>query len=492
MGALTSNSKRDPFSNSPDFHISKKPKLSYMQQISNQTLGSSNSTVSRISRYPEPRNKSKFRREVHAPCRIVKFGLSSLSRANDIDSADRRQSFGGDDMGNFLSKKLDSAKRSAVGAFRYLATYKPVIGAVDNGFDRREKAVLVSEDSSIEEGEDGDLGGNKNKVDDNDVKILEERSVVTNDGILGLRNAGRELEYLVLNGELDVSSVEAYKKLLENAERRNPKLQALDFEIELNEKRRSLYQLLRPLKKPEEKLQEIPKEPFIPLTKEEETEVKRAFTANYRRKTLATHKNSNIDITGELLHCLAPGAWLNDEVINVYLELLKEREMREPQRFLKCHFFNTFFYKKLLNGNYKAVRRWTTERKLGYFLMDCDKIFVPVHREVHWCLAVINKKDQKFQYLDSLKGRDFKVLEALAKYYVEEVKDKSKKEIDVSNWEREFVEDLPEQENGYDCGVFMIKYADFYSRDVGLCFGQEHMPYFRMRTAKEVLRLKAD
>lgn len=27
-----------------------------------------------------------------------------------------------------------------------------------------------------------------------------------------------------------------------------------------------------------------------------------------------THENSNIEITGELLQCLRPGAWLNDEV----------------------------------------------------------------------------------------------------------------------------------------------------------------------------------
>lgn len=35
------------------------------------------------------------------------------------------------------------------------------------------------------------------------------------------------------------------------------------------------------------------------------------------------------------------------QVINLYLELLKEREKREPKRFLKCHFFNTFFYKRV-------------------------------------------------------------------------------------------------------------------------------------------------
>lgn len=35
-----------------------------------------------------------------------------------------------------------------------------------------------------------------------------------------------------------------------------------------------------------------------------------------------------------------------------------------------------------------------------------------------------------------------------AKYFVEEVKDKSGKDIDISSWEREYVEDLPAQENG--------------------------------------------
>ncbi|TYG81950.1 hypothetical protein ES288_D01G046600v1 [Gossypium darwinii] len=44
----------------------------------------------------------------------------------------------------------------------------------------------------------------------------------------------------------------------------------------------------------------------------------------------------------------------------------------------------------------------------------------------------------------------------------------------------------------FDCGTFMLKYIDFYSKGLSLCFEQEHMPYFRLRTAKEILKLKAD
>ncbi|KAM0030114.1 putative Ulp1 peptidase [Helianthus debilis subsp. tardiflorus] len=97
--------------------------------------------------------------------------------------------------------------------------------------------------------------------------------------------------------------------------------------------------------------------------------------------------------------------------------------------------------------DYNSVRRWTTQRKLGYSLLECDKIFVPVHKEIHWCLVVINKKEENFQYLDSLGGVDKQVMRVLAKYSVDEVKDKNGEDINVTSWQQEYVTDLPNQEN---------------------------------------------
>ncbi|CAA6663443.1 unnamed protein product [Spirodela intermedia] len=241
--------------------------------------------------------------------------------------------------------------------------------------------------------------------------------------------------------------------------------------------------------------------PFTPLTDEEEEEVSLALRDCdkfhlRKHEILVLHEGSNIEITRDVIQCLRHGAWLNDEVINLYFELLKEREKREPKKFLKCHFFNTFFYKKLTGGRgsyeFKAVRRWTTQRKLGYGLIECDKIFVPIHKEIHWCLAVIDVKNEKLLYLDSLGGWDRNALGVLARYLVDEVKDKSNRAIDVTSWKQEPVGGLPLQKNGWDCGMFMLKYADFISRGLGLCFQQDNMTYFRKRTAKEILRLRAE
>lgn len=36
-----------------------------------------------------------------------------------------------------------------------------------------------------------------------------------------------------------------------------------------------------------------------------------------------THKRSGIEMTRKLIQCLLPGAWLNDEVMNMYMGLLQ-------------------------------------------------------------------------------------------------------------------------------------------------------------------------
>ncbi|KAK6138941.1 hypothetical protein DH2020_027322 [Rehmannia glutinosa] len=435
MGALTNNRKRGddyfkslvPPSSPIDqscIHITKKPKLSvspYQNTPDNSRYASSNSIVSRLSQYPD--RKSGFSREVHAPVRNSRFGPFSSAKNSGIIASSKESP--ADKMGVFSVfsrlSRYEKVKDVAIRSLRYAFTGKQKEKEVIEVDSEDENQDDVADDSSIEEVEIVDFVGSKRKGGRGDVensqklnvKMVEKEvrsfdsSMVTDASNAVAKAADWEKNvFMQLDQMPDDSGVPRYKRLYDQINKRDGKLASLKFDIELNEKRIQWFHLLRPQKKEEQ-----------------------------------------------------------IKVINLYLELLKEREKRAPQKFLKCHFFNTFFYKK---------------------------IFVPIHKEVHWCLAIINKKDEKFQYLDSLKGVDSQVLNVLARYFVDEVKDKCGKDINVSSWERELVEELPEQANGFDCGVFMIKYADFYSRDIGLCFSQEDMPYFRRRTAKEILKLRAE
>ncbi|KAL8481537.1 hypothetical protein ACS0TY_027878 [Phlomoides rotata] len=492
MGALTTIRKREEesFVSFPNLiepsygHIAKKPRLSVPMNHKTPDCSRpplSSSVVSRIYRYPPAKN-SGFPRIPHAPIRNTKFGRSSFDKGIEATPVSRDSQ--ADKMGkfSFFHQAYTRAKDSAKKTLRYVFNRDDdSIEEVENlrsvGNVRREKQGPI--ESS------GELNARKVKKE-----VCSLDSSVVRDVSNAKVDGGVKAQLSLLDQESDDSGVPRYKRMMSELWKRDSKLSNLEFNIELEEKRLQGYQLSKPQKKKED----VAKECFLPLTEDEKSLVSQSLSNANRRKIVASHERSNLDITGEKLQCLKPGAWLNDEVINLYLELLKEREKREPGNFLTCHFFNTFFYKKLISGgyNFSSVRRWTTQRKLGYSLLECDKIFVPIHKEVHWCLAVINKKDEKFQYLDSLGGTDERVLNVLARYFVDEVKDKCGKDIDVDSWEREFVTELPEQKNGYDCGMFMIKYADFYSRGIGLCFCQDHMKYFRQRTAKEILKLRAE
>ncbi|XP_073302452.1 ubiquitin-like-specific protease ESD4 [Primulina huaijiensis] len=521
MGAFTSNRKRGEdfnkslLSNSPSYdqsraHIAKKLRLSASTSKNiheNYPPASPNSVRSRIALYPDP--KSRGSREVHAPVRrsrigaffgAKKLGIAASSKESTAEKID--SFFVAEFEAKFSSARFFNGQNDV---FVPRKKEKEVIRIKDD--EEEDNLIDVSDDSGVEEVDVVDVLNGKWKEHrtpeqspnyeiksvEKELKSLDSSIASDVSKVNAKIDVVEKMDLILLDQEPDASRV--HKKLYDASKKRDGKLQSLTFLIGFYEMCVRRFSFLRSHKK-EEQFKDVASECFIPLTKEEEDDIDRALSNFYRRKVLVSHKNSNIDISGEILRCLSPEAWLNDEVINVYLELLKERESKDPQKFLKCHFFNTFFYKKLISGrggyNFQSVRRWTTHKKLGYNLLECDKIFVPIHQEIHWCLAVINKKDEKFQYLDSLRGVDSQVLNVLARYYVDEVKEKCGKDLNVSSWEREYVTDLPKQENGFDCGVFMIKYADFFSRDIGLCFNQQHMPYFRRRIAKEILKLRAE
>uniref|UniRef100_A0A1D1YMT3 Ubiquitin-like-specific protease ESD4 n=1 Tax=Anthurium amnicola TaxID=1678845 RepID=A0A1D1YMT3_9ARAE len=547
MGALTDNRKRCfvdlcvPFSTStvPTQHPSelspgvplKKPKATAPPHAVPDRSPPPPTSPSHLLRHqaptqPRPQNlppPAPLRRPVHGPQRILRvFGhgssLGSGSRAAPEPPLVRKEPLPG--MGNLISWSVNRGPLDALWSSRRKGK-----ASVDSDSDHRFKGENIEGLNldeyrrlveSAQEGRPVATPEQKSSEPSAAAKITLPQSVssAVSDLTILTRDEDELLRPHVLTRKVDDARrlvkveptlkedlLEAtrsplYKDLLLSARKRDSRLSSLDFEVKLTEKKISEFHKVREVNPEKDILG-----PFTPLTDEEENDVGLALRDPERfclrkHEVLALHEHSNIVITREVIQCLRPGAWLNDEVINLYFELVKERERREPKKFLKCHFFNTFFYKKLISGrdnyDYRAVKRWTTQRKLGYGLIECDKIFVPIHKEIHWCLAVIDVKDERLLYLDSLGGMDANALRVLARYFVDEVKDKSNKTIDMTSWKLEPVDNLPLQKNGWDCGMFMLKYVDFYSRGLNLCFHQDEMIYFRKRTVKEILNLRAE
>jgi len=113
------------------------------------------------------------------------------------------------------------------------------------------------------------------------------------------------------------------------------------------------------------------------------------------------------------------------------------------------------------------------------------KVFIPVHLGAHWCLAIINMDNRNILYYDSVGTTNRNCTKCLRKYLRDEASTKSVK-LNLDEWEDKFL-GAPQQTNGYDCGMFMLCYADRASLDLPVDFSQQHMAAMREQLLARIL-----
>jgi len=217
----------------------------------------------------------------------------------------------------------------------------------------------------------------------------------------------------------------------------------------------------------------------------------------------------NVELSGADLAFLERGEFLNDTVIDWRVLRVKLEDLAEqPDVLRRCHFFNSFFYKKLnpYHGEskrrrydesqrpkimYDAVRRWVKDLNL----MEKDFIFVPIHHLQHWSLAVIcfprhvmTNVDERpgtqtpcILHFDSMAGghetdhvvdalRRFCFFEYEREFYTKSNLTLTEKNTHLNDAEKRFQANkrfpgeravrnsYARQQNHYDCGLFVIEY----------------------------------
>ncbi|KAK7815011.1 hypothetical protein U0070_024354 [Myodes glareolus] len=217
------------------------------------------------------------------------------------------------------------------------------------------------------------------------------------------------------------------------------------------------------------------------ITEDMEKEIKKALGPGPQEEILSSA--FKLRITRGDIQTLEPGEWLNDQVINFYMNLLVKRS--EKESYPALHVFSTFFYPKLKHGGYSAVKRWT--RAMDLF--EKEIILVPIHQNAHWSLIEIDLRKQSIKYYDSMGHTGQSICETIFQYLQNESKTRRNIELNPFEWKQYSMtsEEIPQQLNGSDCGVFTCKYADYISRDQPATFSQQHMPIFRKRMVWEIL-----
>jgi len=205
--------------------------------------------------------------------------------------------------------------------------------------------------------------------------------------------------------------------------------------------------------------------------------------------------NGNIIMTVEKFRCLKPESWLNDQVINFYMDLLQDRDKKNSKQGSKItsHFFNTFFMEKMFNSaqkyNYENVMRWTK----SFNVFEKDKVFIPINRSNnHWILIVVFIQQQKIIYYDSIAdvNKAKLYLYLTARWLIDEAKSKNHK-IEINDWKLiNAGKNIPQQNNGYDCGMYVLLYADYIADDLPLSYGEEEVSASRNKIAQFIINNK--
>ncbi|KAF5377468.1 hypothetical protein D9615_005189 [Tricholomella constricta] len=232
--------------------------------------------------------------------------------------------------------------------------------------------------------------------------------------------------------------------------------------------------------------------PPSPLSPKEDAQVdvilnKRGVISKYARE----------QVNDSDLRRLFPGQWLNDEIINFYGALILGRsencKENPPKQgvngtnVLNVHYFSTFFWSKLKEGYDKGrLAKWTKKASI-VDIFSKDIVLIPVnHSNAHWTSAAINFRRKRIESYDSMGTRRDGVFKALRAYLDAEHRNKKKKPFDFAGWEDYSIE-APQQENGYDCGVFTCQFLQGLSRgDDFVRFTQKDMPHLRRRMIWEI------
>ena len=154
------------------------------------------------------------------------------------------------------------------------------------------------------------------------------------------------------------------------------------------------------------------------------------------------------ELLPEDINRLSDCGLLNDKIINVYFEIASKYSEQAT------YSFSTFFHSALRSRGVEWVQRWTSNINI----FDNKLILIPIHVPGHWCLVVIDVEEMQLEYYDSLGNVDMQIVDAVIEYLRAEWSKVNGNGFRISV---KLMKDIPQQQNGTDCGVFICMYARY-------------------------------
>ncbi|WPK27695.1 hypothetical protein PUMCH_005092 [Australozyma saopauloensis] len=186
----------------------------------------------------------------------------------------------------------------------------------------------------------------------------------------------------------------------------------------------------------------------------------------------------SIDISTRDLGTLADGRWLNDNIIDFYLNMVTER-------YPGVYCWTTHFFTTLKSKGYQGVARWAKRRKVN--VTEKSLVITPINiMSTHWAVAIIDNEAATISYYDSLASKgNLNAVQLLQQYMT---KESERLLVTPREYTLHPNMNTPQQLNGFDCGVFSCTVAKYISGKMPLTFTQDDMKTIRRRMAYEIIQ----
>lgn len=176
-----------------------------------------------------------------------------------------------------------------------------------------------------------------------------------------------------------------------------------------------------------------------------------------------------ISITGPDLECLAPGEYINDNIINFWLKYMWRTLLNDAQQ-KRILISDSHFMEAL--GDTERTHRWLRKIKL----FEKDFMIIPVMEDSHWFLMTLQYPENAYNPTDEYFRTRVRFWDSMGRDYLKQKKkelckilfiflrnaflyEKSKSITDVHNIEVVH-EDVNQQQNLFDCGLHLLLNAE--------------------------------
>ncbi|CAD6269637.1 unnamed protein product [Miscanthus lutarioriparius] len=194
-------------------------------------------------------------------------------------------------------------------------------------------------------------------------------------------------------------------------------------------------------------------------------------------------------LTRSDIKCLDPEVFLSSHVINFYIKYIEMTRLCNENFREKFYIFNTYFFGKLEKAlfqprDFPKLRRWWK----GVNIFNNAYIILPIHAKEHWSLVIVclPPKEEISEpivlHLDSLgMHRSNKILNTVGRYLEKEWRFLSVAEPAwpclLTDIRKETVQ-VPQQNNAYDCGIFMLYYIEQFIKEAPARFTTDKLGMF--------------